>query len=147
MKCLSSMKDNVQLLDLPDELILIIMNKIKPRVLLVSSIITIGNNRLEQLAIDKCHSIDLTFDYVQSPYETLIQRFYSHIMPHIIDNIQSLTINIRHISDIMTFAQKNYNGTLPNLTHLKIMIGRQYDQTGTPYTLDTLGKLLLSIFF
>ncbi|CAF3745416.1 unnamed protein product, partial [Rotaria sordida] len=93
MNCLS--EDNFQLFDLPDELILIIRNKVKPRVLLLNSIITIGNTRLEQLAIDKCHSIDLTFDYVQSPYETLIQRFYSHIMPHIIDNIQSLTINIR----------------------------------------------------
>ncbi|CAF3726374.1 unnamed protein product [Rotaria sordida] len=144
MNCLS--KDNVQFLDLPDELILIIMNKVKSRVLLLNSIITIGNNRLEQLALDNCHSIDLTFDYVQSPYETLIQRFYSHIMPHIIDNIQSLTINIRHIPDIITFAQKNYNGTLPNLTHLKIMIGRQYDQTGTPYTLDTIGMELYRTF-
>ncbi|CAF3580053.1 unnamed protein product, partial [Rotaria sp. Silwood2] len=68
--------DNVQLLDLPDELILIIMNKIKPRMLLLSSIITIGNHRLEQLVLDKCHSIDLTFDYVQSPYETVIQDEY-----------------------------------------------------------------------
>ncbi len=58
--------DNVQLLDLPDELILMIMNKVKPRVLLLCSIITIGNNRLEQLALDKCHSIDLTIDYFQS---------------------------------------------------------------------------------
>ncbi|CAF3606850.1 unnamed protein product [Rotaria sp. Silwood2] len=106
MYCSSSMKDNVQLLDLPDELILIIMNKIKPGVLLLTSIITIGNNRLKQLAIDKCHSIDLTFDYAESPYERLIQRFYSHIMPDIIDNIQSLTINIRNIPDIITFAKK-----------------------------------------
>ncbi|CAF1475535.1 unnamed protein product, partial [Rotaria sp. Silwood1] len=111
------------------------MNKVKPHVLLLSSIITIGNNRLEQLAIDKRHSIDLTFDYVQSPYETVIQRFYSYIMSHIIDNIQSLTINIRHISDVITFAKNNYDGTLPNLTYLKIMIGRQHHKTGTPYTL------------
>ncbi|CAF1442490.1 unnamed protein product [Rotaria sordida] len=132
MNCLS--EDNVQLLDLPDELILNIMNKVKPHVLLLSSIITIGNNRLEQLALDKCHSIDLTFDYVQSPYETLIQRFYLDIMPHIVNNIQSLTLTIRHIPHIITFAEKNFNGTLPNLTHLKIMIGKQHDQTGTPYT-------------
>ncbi|CAF4061155.1 unnamed protein product [Rotaria sordida] len=132
MNCLS--EDNVQLLDLPDELILNIMNKVKPHVLLLSSIITIGNNRLEQLALDKCHSIDLTFDYVQSPYETLIQRFYLDIMPHIVNNIQSLTLTIRHIPHIITFAEKNSNGTLPDLTHLKIMIGKQHDQTGTPYT-------------
>ncbi|CAF1315789.1 unnamed protein product [Rotaria sordida] len=146
MNCLSSMKDNVQLLDLPDELILNIMNKVKHHVLLLSSIITIGNNRLEQLALDKCHSIDLTFDYVQSPYETLIQQFYSDIMPHIVNNIQSLTLTIRHIPHIITFAEKNSNGTLPNLTHLKIMIGKQHDQTGTPYTVHRSSKLL-SIFF
>ena len=49
------------------------MNKVKPQVLLLCSIITIGNNRLEQLALDKCHSVDLTFDYVRSPYQTLIE--------------------------------------------------------------------------
>ncbi|CAF3086960.1 unnamed protein product, partial [Rotaria socialis] len=57
--------DNVQLVDLPDELILMIMNKVKPKVSLLCSIIAIGNNRLEQLALDKCHSIDLTIDCFQ----------------------------------------------------------------------------------
>jgi len=123
------------------------MNKVEPRVSLLCSIITIGNNRLEQLALDKCHSIDLTFDYFQSPYQTLVQRFYSHIMPNIINNIQSLTLTVRHIIDIITFAEKNSDGTLPNLTHLKIMLDRQWHQTGTPYTLDAFGKLLFSIFF
>jgi hypothetical protein len=123
------------------------MNKVKPRELLLCSIITIGNNRLEQLALDKCHSIDLTFDYVQSLYQSLIQRFYSHVMPRVINNIQSMTLNTRHIPDLITFAKQNSNGTLPNLTHLKIMMGRQFNQTGTPYTLDKHSKLLLSIFF
>ena len=63
----------VELLDLPDELILAIMNKVKPRVLLLCSIIGIGNNRLEQLAIDNCHSFDLTFDYCQSSHEQLME--------------------------------------------------------------------------
>jgi len=120
------------------------MNKVKPEVLLLCSIITVGNNRLEQLALNKCHSIDLTFDYFQSPYKSLIQRFYSHVMPCIINNIQSLTLNIQHISNIITFAEKNCIETLPNLTHLKIMMGRQCPKTGTPYTL---GKILLSIIF
>ncbi|CAF2862057.1 unnamed protein product [Rotaria sp. Silwood2] len=70
MNCL--INDNVQLLDLPDELILMIMNKVKPKVLLLCSIIALGNNRLEQLALEKCHSIDLTIDYFQSLYESLM---------------------------------------------------------------------------
>ncbi|CAF3876551.1 unnamed protein product [Rotaria sordida] len=137
--------DNVQLLDLPDELILIIMNKVKSNVLLLCSIIDIGNNRLEQLAFDKCHSIDLTIDYFQSPFESLMTRFYSHVMYRIINNIQSLILTIRQIPDIVSYVEKNSNGILPNLTHLKIMIGRQAHRTGTPYTLDASSKLL-SIF-
>jgi len=128
----------VKLLDLPDEMILTIMNKIEYRAELLCSIIDIGNNRLEQLALDKCHSIDLTFDYVQSPHKPLIERFYSHIMPRICNNIQSLTLNFQHIHRIVAFVKKNCNETLPNLTHLKIMIGRRSSKTGTPYTL---GKL------
>jgi hypothetical protein len=109
------------------------MNKGKPQVLLLWSIIAIGNNRLKQLAIDKCHSVDLIFDYLQSSHESLIKRFHSHVMPCISSNIQSLTIDIRHLPDIISFAEKNCNGTLPNLTHLKIMIGKLCHQTGTPY--------------
>ncbi|CAF1212947.1 unnamed protein product [Rotaria sp. Silwood1] len=104
MNCL--INDNVQLLDLPDELILMIMNTVKPNVLLLCSIIAIGNNRLEQLALDKCHSIDFTIDYSQSSYESLMTRFYSHIMYRIINNIQSLTLNIRQIPDIVTYVEK-----------------------------------------
>jgi hypothetical protein len=126
--------------DLPDELILMIMNKIKSEVLLLCSIITVGNNRLEQLVLDRCHSIDLTVDYFQSPYQSLIQRFYLHVMPRIVHNIRSLTFNIEHIPNIMNFAEKNCNGTLPNLTHLKIMMGKQCPKTGTHYTLGKLMK-------
>ncbi|CAF4399062.1 unnamed protein product [Rotaria socialis] len=136
MNCSSSMKDRIELVDLSDELILIIMNKVKPKVLLLCSIITVGNNRLEELALDKCHSIDLTFDYFRSPYQNLIQRFYSHVLPCIINNVQSLTLNIQHIPNISTFAERNSNEILPNLTHLKIMMGRKRSITGTPYILE-----------
>jgi hypothetical protein len=117
------------------------MNKIQPRVLLLCSIIDIGNNRLEQLALDGCHSINLNFNYFQSPHTLLfIRRFYSHVMPRISNYIQSLTLNIGHIYYLMTFAEQNCNGTLPNLTHLKITNGRQCHDTGIPHTLS---KLLL----
>ncbi|CAF0882264.1 unnamed protein product [Rotaria sordida] len=132
-------QENVELVDLPDELILTIMNKIKPQVLLVCSIITVGNNRLEQLALDKCHSIDLTFDYFQSPHESVIQRFYSHVMSRISNNIQSLILNIEHLPKMIGFAEKECNGILPNLTHLKIMLDSESRGTGTP---DALGKFL-----
>ncbi|CAF3020138.1 unnamed protein product [Rotaria socialis] len=144
MTCL--LNDNVQLVDLPDELILMILNKVKPKVSLLCSMVAIGNNRLEQLSLDKCHSIDLTIDYFQSPYESLMTRFYSHVVYRIIDNIQSLTLNIRQIPDIVTYVEKNSNGILPNLIHLKIMIGRQSHLTGTPYTLDVSSMKIYRVF-
>lgn len=119
-----------------------IMNKVKDKVLLLCSIVGIGNNRLEQLALDKCHSIDLTINYFQPSYESLMTRFYLDDMYRIINNIQSLTLNIRQIPDIVSYADKNCNGILPNLTHLKIMIGRQSHRTGTSYTLDASSKVL-----
>jgi len=115
------------------------MNKVKPKVLLLCSIITIGNNRLEKLALDMCHSIDLTFDSFQSPHQFIIPRFYTHIMPCIINNIQSLTLSIQHIPNMTTFVERYCNGTLPNLTYLKIIIGRKNSMIGTSYY--TLGKL------
>jgi len=132
------MKDVVELLDLPDELILIIMKKVNPQVLLLCSMINIGNYRLEQLVFDRCHSIDLTFDYRQAPHQLLMERFYSDVMPRISHDIQSLTINVDHISSIQTFLQNNSIETLPNLKHLKIMLGAKRNKTGIPFTLGNL---------
>ncbi len=128
-------EDTVQLLDLPDELILAIIKKIYPQVLLLCSMIDIGNNRLKQLAFDGCHSIDLTFDYVCAPHELLMKRFYSEVMPHISNIIQSLTIDLHHIRSIKKYLQNNDNKTLENLTHLKIMLGAKLSKTGVPYTI------------
>ncbi|CAF1086563.1 unnamed protein product [Rotaria sordida] len=102
----------IELLDLPNEMILSIMNKVKPQAILFCSIINIGNHRLEQLALDKCYSIDLSFDYYHSPYELLLKRFYSDVLPPIDDEI------------------------LPNLRHLKILAGRRRHYTGTPFTIS-----------
>ena len=75
--------DNVvELFDLPDELILMILNKVKPKVLLLSSIVNIGNDRLEKLALEKSHSIDLTLAYCLLPYQYLLRRFASHVTPY-----------------------------------------------------------------
>jgi hypothetical protein len=107
------MKGVIQLLDLPDELILAILKKVNPQVLLLCSMIDIGNHRLEQLAFDRCHSIDLTFDYPEAAHRSLMKQFYSRVMPRVCHDIQSLTINFYHILPMTTFIKKNRNGTLP----------------------------------
>ncbi|CAF1100941.1 unnamed protein product [Rotaria sordida] len=140
MNCLSKM-NVIELVDLPDELILFIMKKVNPRMLLLCSMIGIGNNRLEALAFDICHSIDLTFDYPQAPHRLFRRRFFSHVMPRISYDIQSLRINLNHIQSIKTFVENNCNGTLPNLTHLKIMLGTNQVKTGIPYTIVTIGNV------
>ena len=128
-------------MDLPDELILSIMNKANPRALLLCSMVGIGNSRLEQLAFDRCHSIDLTFDYRRAPHHSLMRRFYCNVMPRISQHIRSLTINLDQISSIKTFVDNNCNGTLPNLRHLKIMLGAKQNKTGISYTIRKLSSI------
>jgi hypothetical protein len=129
----------VELFDLPNEMILAIMNKVKPQVLLLCSIFDIGNNRLEQLILDKYHSIDLTFDYVHSPYESLIQRFYFNILPYISDRIQSLALNLVNSLHFDTILKRYSDEFVFNLTHLKIILGRFHRNSGI---LFEIGKFL-----
>jgi hypothetical protein len=121
-----------ELFDLPDEMILNIMNKVEPQVLLLCSIIGTGNNRLEQLALDKCQSVDLTFDYLHLSHELVIERFYSHVLPSICNNIQSLTINLKYLLLIDKALETYCDDILSNLKHLKISPVRFYHSTGTP---------------
>ncbi|CAF4004142.1 unnamed protein product [Rotaria sordida] len=129
------MKDIVELLDLPDELILFIMKKVNPQVLLLCSAINISNKRFEQLAFDTCYAIDLTFDYSRAPYKLLMEQFYSNVLPRVIYNIKSLTINCYHISSIKRFMKNNCNATLPNLMHVKILVGARHGKTSMPITI------------
>jgi hypothetical protein len=105
---------------------------------LLCSIIDIGNNCLEQFGFDRCHSIDLTFDYFPAAHQPLIKQFYSHVMPLIRHDIQSLTINLHHILSIKTFVENNCNGTLPNRAHLKILLCARCSKADIPYIIGNL---------
>ena len=52
--------------------------------------IKIGHYRLEQLAFDRYHSIDLTFDYFRVSHKLPMKRFHSNVIPCIIRDIKSL---------------------------------------------------------
>ncbi|CAF3595043.1 unnamed protein product [Rotaria socialis] len=134
MTYVSKTKNLVELLDLPDEMILAIMNKIKPRAILLYSMIGIKNIRLEQLALGQCHSIDLTSDYCDSQYEILIEEFISFTLPCVFNYIESLTINIVHIQDLDHIAETiRDRSCFNNLKHLKIMAGRLKCTTEAPF--------------
>ncbi|UJR17975.1 hypothetical protein I4U23_004875 [Adineta vaga] len=80
------MNGPIKLLDLLDELILFILNKVKPTVFLLSSMIKIDNKRLKSLVFHKNHLIDLTFDYYPSSHKSIIDSFYTDVMSCIISN-------------------------------------------------------------
>ncbi|CAF1433754.1 unnamed protein product [Rotaria sordida] len=128
-----------ELLDLPDEMILAIFNKVKPQVFLLCSMIDIGNNRLEQLALSKCHSIDLTFNYGHSSYRSLIERFYFYILPYISNNIQSLSLNLIHLLHFDTIL-KYYNEITFSLTHLKIILCRFHCKSGKQFKIGHVSR-------
>jgi hypothetical protein len=137
----------VELLDLPDEMILAIMNKIQPRGILLYSMIGTKNIRLEQLALDQCHSIDLNSDYFVSWNDRmLIEGFILDTLPCIFNYIESLTINFEHISHLNHIAETILykKKCLNNLKHLKIMAGRLHCNTEEPFRSS---KLYLSVLF
>ena len=121
-----------ELLDLPDELILNIMDKVKPQFLLLCSTIGIGSDRLEQLALDQCQSIDLTSLCMHSSQELVLERFYSYVLPCIHTNIKSLTINLEQLQALNKSLELHCDGVLPNLVHLKIVRFYHSDSSGTP---------------
>ena len=126
------MKGVVQLLDLPDELLLNILKKVDSQVILLCSMIDIDNHRLEQLAFDRCHSIDLSARCYQTKYRSLKHKFFSAVMPRIFHDIHSLTITYDHMWSMKTFIEQNCNGTLPNLTHLKFLLDLRHAKSGMP---------------
>ena len=130
-----SIEEMPSLLDLPDEMILGIFNEVKPEVFLLSSMINIGNNRLEQLALTKCHSIDLTFDYYHPLDGSPLQRFYLFTLPHISNNIRSLSINLRHLIHLDTSVRNCIDEMIFSLTHLKIIFGLYHRRSGKCFTI------------
>jgi hypothetical protein len=111
------------------------MKKVHPQVLFLCSMVGIGNDRLERLAFDTCHLIDLTCDYFPNTYKLVMKQIYFNVMPRIIHDIKSLRIKFHQISFIETFLKKRCNGTSPNLTHLEIILGAKHVKTSIPYTL------------
>lgn len=85
---------------------------------------------MEQLALDQCHSIDLTFDSFDSSYEIHIQNFIFFTLPYIFNYIESFTIDMLHIQDLNHIDKIiNKKSCFNNLKHLKIMAGRLHCRT------------------
>ena len=109
--------------------------------------IGIKNIRLEQLALGQCHSINLTSDYFDSPFEMLIQKFMLFTLPCIFNYIESLTISIVRIRDLNRIAKTIYDkNCLNNLKHLKIMAGRLHCNNDMSFRTSKLYLIVFLLF-
>ena len=108
--------------------------------------IGIKNIRLEQLALDQCHSIDLTYDDSDCSSEWIIQKFIYDFLPSNFNYIESLTIDVMYmelIDNIIKYKYR-YNENCLNLKHLKLMAGRLHCDMEPPFRH---GKLYLIVHF
>ena len=113
---------NVQFIDLPDEILLLILTKLDNTDVLYS-LSSINNRRLDIIAQENIFTNTLNFvsistshttDEIHSVSNSILDRFQANILPRIHQHIKSLTLT----SDSMdcVFAA----GIYPNLTELKI---------------------------
>ncbi|CAF1421913.1 unnamed protein product [Rotaria sp. Silwood1] len=99
----------VQLLDLPDEILLIIMKKLCSIDVLYSLLEV--NKRLDKMARSLTHTKSLDFSSISSDHQFLsvhypiINRFCNHILPQIHQNLEVLIVDQRWMEDILLTGQ------------------------------------------
>jgi hypothetical protein len=111
-------RTNARLVDLPNEILLIILNNLNNMDVLYS-LISIGIERLDLIAQDKIFTNTLNFvstdtDEICSINDSILDRFCIHILPKIHYNVKCL------VFESMTMERILHSGDYPNLTHLKI---------------------------
>ena len=104
-------RSNVHLLDLPDELLLIILRKLS-NIDVLYSLMNINNGRLDMLIREKTFSNTLNFVYIDNT--SLIDRFSTDILPKIRHNIQYFILQPIFMERILLAT------VYPNLNALKL---------------------------
>lgn len=111
-----SVSSSVQLLDLPDELLLLILKQLDD-IEILSSFFGIGNSRLHRLIRHKTMPTHLRFPMnllADSRLDSLVERLTRHIFPRIHHRVQSLTLPIELLGRVLL------RGHFPNLTELTL---------------------------
>ena len=112
-------QSNITLLDLPDEILLIILKKLSNMDVLYS-LLDVDNQRLDILIRGEAFTKSLNFilttitDNVLSIADSILDRFCINILPKIGYNIRSLILESGSMKRILLAA--NY----PNLTEIKL---------------------------
>ena len=112
-------QSNVTLLDLPDEILLIILKKLNNMDVLYS-LLDVDNQRLDIIVREKTFTKSLNFvlttitDDVLSIADSILNRFCMNILPKIDYNVKSLILESGSMERILLAAD------YPNLSELKL---------------------------
>lgn len=106
-------RSSVYLLDLPDEILIYILNKLD-NVDVLYSFYGIKNDRLERIVRDERFSNRLTFALNINPTR-ILRRFCDSILPQIYLNIQCLCVKSSSLERILVASD------YPNLSHSKLL--------------------------
>jgi hypothetical protein len=111
---------NVHLLDLPNEILFLILKKLD-NIDVLYSLLDINNQRLDIIAQEQIFSNILNFvsisqsnDEISSTSNSILDRFCIDILPRIHKNVKSLILESVSMERILC------SGNYPNLTELKI---------------------------
>jgi hypothetical protein len=105
-------RSNVHLLDLPSEVLLIILRKLN-NINVLYSLLDMNNGRLDILAQEKTFTNILNFVYIDNNI-SLIDRFCIDILPRIEDNVKYFILEPVFMERILLAT------VYPNLTELKL---------------------------
>ncbi|CAF4638289.1 unnamed protein product, partial [Rotaria sp. Silwood2] len=109
---------NVNIFDLPDEILIIIFNKLN-NVDLLYSLIGI-NPKLDKIVCDICFTKDINLmtispnDTSDSRFNAMVDRFHTQILPRIHNNVESLSIQASLLQRIL------HSNNYPNLHKLNL---------------------------
>lgn len=90
-------RSNVQLLDLPNEILYCILKKLR-KIDVLYSLLNSGNRRLNRLAQDEQFSNTLELIFID---EFILSRFCNEILPQIHRNVKQLTVESSTLQRIL----------------------------------------------
>ncbi|CAF2711367.1 unnamed protein product [Rotaria sp. Silwood2] len=113
-------QSNVRFLDLPNEILIMILKKLD-NINVLYSLLDVDNQRLDMIVQGKTFTETLNFvsttslDDIVSIADSMLDRFCINILPRIGHNIKSLILESESIERILLTAD------YPNLTELKLL--------------------------
>ena len=106
-------RSSVDLLDLPNEMLLHIFKKLD-NIDVLYSLVGVNNDRLDRISREETFSNTLNFASIL-PDITIVDRFCDYILPRIHSNLKCLIVEATYMERILLTTH------YPNLTELKLL--------------------------